>query len=67
MEGRRDVRDGSRLRMVRGWEWSVDRKGWLLSREGAIPVTLAAAAWTPGAAGVLALRLDEDRCRLESV
>lgn len=63
MDGRREVRDGSRLRTVR--KWSVDREGTVLSREGAIPVTLA--AWTPWAAGVLELRLDEDRCRRERV
>lgn len=63
MDGRREVRDGSRLRMVR--KWSVDLEGWVLSREGAIPVTLA--VWTPWAAGVVELRLDDDRCRRERV
>lgn len=37
IDGRREVRDGSRLRTVR--EWSA-REGWLVSRDGAIPVML---------------------------
>lgn len=57
MEGRRDVRDGSRLRTVR--EWSVWRYG--MSREGAIPVTLAdCGAWF---AEACELRLELDRFR----
>lgn len=54
MDGRREVRDASRLRAAR--EWSV-------VRDGAMPVTLA--AWEPWMNGLWELRLDEDRCRRE--
>jgi hypothetical protein len=54
IEGRRDVSDGSRLRTVRG---SV--RGWLVSREGAIPVMLPVCGWVE----VYELRLEFDRFR----
>lgn len=52
------MRDGSRLRTVR--EWSV-RDGWLVSRDGAIPVTLP--VWGPWVAEAWELRLEFDRFR----
>lgn len=58
IDGRRDVRDVSRLRTVRGWS---ARDGWLVSRAGATPVTLPVGG--PCVADVCELRLEFERFR----